>query len=338
MNELKNATNEELKLFKIDDKTLDKMEEIYMTDDKYHRSILKLIIKDNKIEFVREVSLICNETMNRMDLLIQLIKRAQEYMDKNGKVLKDCTIYLYVGNVYAYEYQELPFFVLARPKNRTGILFPEETFMLHTIKNISLNWDEIKDVIKSHCGIEMYDKINKIYFRGSNAGADKHNLRKLLEKERKFNKCYDITIGSYNVPIYDFCKYKYLLNLPANQPWSARFKYLFLMKSLIIHVDVKQYYEFSINDPWITLIGQLFKDKKEFVNLTYDWHYNDDVKNKQNLNKLVGDIKEIYVYYEDNPEAYDEIIKNAFKKINLITLDLIYDTIHMIINKYAEQF
>jgi hypothetical protein len=40
----------------------------------------------------------------------------------------------------------------------------------------------MKDIVKSHCEIEKYDKINKLYFRGRDYGATKHNLRKLLEK------------------------------------------------------------------------------------------------------------------------------------------------------------
>jgi len=52
----------------------------------------------------------------------------------------------------------------------------------------------------------------------------------------------------------------------------------------------------------------------------------------------VSDIKETYTYYEDNPDAYDEITNNAYKKINLITLDLVFDTIILIINEYAKQF
>jgi len=338
INELEPLIDADLKHFKINKDTLNKMEEIYLTNDKYHRNILKLVVKDNKIEFIRDVSIIDKETNERMDLMIKLIKKAQEFMDSKNNKLSDCTIYLYVSNVYAYEYQDLPFFVLARPNNRTGILFPDETFIFHKIKDIELNWDEIKEVIMSHCGMEKYDKINKLYFRGSNAGGDKHNLRKLLEKERKYNNFYDITIGSYNIPLYGFCKYKYLLNLPANQPWSARFKYLLLMKSLMIHVDIRQHYEFSENEPWITLFGQLFKDKREFVNLVYDWYNNDEVKNKQNLNKLVGEIKDAYVYYEDNPDVYDELVKNAFRKINIITLEVVYETIYLIINKYADNF
>jgi len=334
MSEIKKIIVEQIKPFKYNQGVLDEMEQIFLTNNKYKKALLKIIIKDNKMEIIRDTTA-DNQKINTM---IELLKKFQKYADDNNKKILNCTFYLYISEVYTYEYQQLPFFVLSRPENRNGIIIPDESFIEHDVKGMKLNWDELKEIIKSHCGIAKYEKINKLYFRGSNTGTDKHNLRKLLEKERRLNTFYDITVGLYNVPIYDFCKYKYLLNLPGNQPWSIRWKYLLLMKSLMINVDVRQHYEYTTNDRWMSFYGQLFENKIHSIDLIYDWYENDPDKNKESLKKLVSDIKETYTYYEDNPDAYDEITNNAYKKINLITLDLVFDTIILIINEYAKQF
>jgi len=333
LKDIKNNIEEYLSPFTFNKKILDEMEDVYLKNEKYNLAILKVIVKDMQFEFVRS-----SNTSNRINLMIELFKKLHEYIIKNKKKISNCVMYVYIANVYTYEYQNLPFFVLSRPKNRTGIIIPDDSFSGYDVKGNFLDWNEMKDVIKSHCSMERYDKINKLYYRGPNAGADKHNLRKLLEKERKLNTFYDITVGSYTVPIYESCKYRYLINLPGDQPWSARYKYYMLMKSLMINVEVIQHYEFSENEPWITFFGQLYKEKKEFVNLTYEWYQNDAEKNKKNLTKLVNEIRETYTYYEDNPELYDEIVKNAYNKTNTITLDLVYESMLLLINEYAKRF
>jgi len=333
LDNIKKNINEYLKPFTFNKKILDEMEDVYLKNEKYNLAILKVIVKDNQFEYVRSPN-----TSKRVNLMMELFKKLHDYTIKNKKKVSDCIIYLYIANVYTYEYQNLPFFVLARPKNRNGIIIPDETFIGYDVKGSILNWDEMKDIIKSHCGMERYDKINKLYYRGPNAGADKHNLRKLIEKERKLNTFYDITVGSYAIPIYESCKYKYLINLPGDQPWSARYKYFMLMKSLMIHVDLKQHFEFFENDVWITFFGPLFQDKIDNIDLIYDWYENDAEKNKKNLTKLINEIRETYTYYEDNPEQYDEIVKNAYNKVNAITLDLVYESMLLLINEYASRF
>lgn len=331
--DIKKNVENDLKPFTYNQKILDDMDDVFLNNEKYHKTMLKVVVKDNKMQFFRY-----NQDVERITLMVDLLKKVQEYIDKNNKKLLDCIMYIYIANTYTYEYQNLPFFVLAKPSNRSGIIIPDETFIAYDVKGIKVDWDELKDIIKSHCNMEKYDKINKLYFRGPNAGAEKHNVRKLLEKERKLNTFYDITVGSYAVPIYENCKYKYLLNLPGHQPWSARFKYYLLMKSLMIHIDLRQHFEYSENEQWITFFGRLIEDKVEFVRLIYDWYEGDQDKNKKSLSKLIGEIKETYTYYEDNPDAYDDIVNNGFKKINLITLDLVCESIFILINEYAKKF
>jgi hypothetical protein len=334
LNPINERIEEQMKPFKFTRKILDEMENVFLKNDKYNRATVKIVIKDNKIEYIRDTS----ATDTKVTNMIEMFKKMYDYVIKNKKKLLDCTIYVFTLDVYTYEYQHLPFFVRSRPSNRTGILIPDESFVMNDIKGVNVDWDQTKDIIKSNCNLEKYDKINKLYFRGSNAGGDKHNIRKLLEKERKYNTFYDITIGQYYVPFYEGCKYKYLLNLPGQQPWSTRFKYLLLMKSLVIHVGLIQNYEFSQNTSWHTFYSILYKKDVDYISIKYDWYENDDDKNKKSLNKLVNEIRETYVYYEDNPDAYDKMVESAYKKVNMMSLDVVYESLFMVINEYAKKF
>jgi hypothetical protein len=311
---------------------LNKMENIMMTNNKFTVSMIKIVIKDGIITAHN------TEGDNRKNLIVRLLVETVKYMSSKNKKMPNTTLYIYVSDVYAFEYQDIPFFVLAKPRNRTGILFPDNTFLCHPLISECDKWDFIKKTVKQKC--EKTIKINEIYFKGANTGSTKHNLRYLLSIEsKKSNKKIplNVIIGEKRLPMYAFCKYKYLLNLPGHQPWSYRFKYLFLMKSLVIDVAVRQHYsEESYNEKWINFFDDVFIKGIDFVELTYDWYENKDNTNEYNL--LLKNIEETYEYYEKNNDAYNEMVENGTNKANIITNDLVYETVYKLVSKYADRF
>jgi hypothetical protein len=329
---INNFINEQLNSFTFDNNTLDKMEKIYTNNLKYNKQTLKIIINDNKLKFIYP-----EFTGNRIQNYVDLFNDTLKYIKPLNKKFKDCVIYLYIIDSYNFEHQDMPFFIIARPENKKGILIPDNTFKCHTIEKKCLNWEETNDVIDLNCQLPTDQKKKKIFFKGANTGSDKHNLRKMLENESTNKQNYSITIGSHQIPLYKFCQYKYLLNIPGHQPWSYRFKYLFLMKGLVMNIDLRQHYGDIENGRWINFFDVIFEDRKDYINLVYHWHEGKNKKNKKNYNKLVKKIDSTYEYYENNPDEYDKMVMNGYNKVSMINQNLIYETIYLTVNAYADK-
>jgi protein-tyrosine phosphatase len=335
---LETYIDKQLDVYESNNTYIDKLQKAYELSSKYRRMTLIITIKNNKLYYEADKGLLDS----RKDKYIEIFNKTHEHITKKNKVWPyDTKIYLYISDVYNYEHQDLPFFLIARPSNRKGILIPDDTFRCHVINKKCIDWDTTKNMVNDNCKIksdELDSKINKIYFRGANTGEDKHNLRKLFEENK--DNAYDVTIGSHRIPLYDFCDYKYLLNLPGHQPWSYRFKYLFLMKSLVINVDLRQHYPKS-NDPngrWINLFDTIFVDDIDFINLTYDWYEDNPKINAENYVELIDKIKKIYEHYENNSNDYNKIVQNGYDKAMSLTNEIIYDTLFYTVSKYSQKF
>ena len=63
-------------------------------------------------------------------------------------------------------------------------------------------------------------------------------LKGISEKDSN----YEIYVDDSYFPLYHFCEYKYLLNLPGHQPWSYRLTKILPMGSLVVDVNVLQHY------------------------------------------------------------------------------------------------
>lgn len=79
----------------------------------------------------------------RISDVIELVKRSLDYAKRNGLKVNDTYIYFYSCDVYVWEYQEYPFFVYSKPKNKKGILFPDHSFIRNKISTIS-SWNKQK--------------------------------------------------------------------------------------------------------------------------------------------------------------------------------------------------
>ena len=308
-----------------------KMNNLMINHEKYKRMILKVIIKNQNMTFEN-----ANLGDTRKKRIVEMLNNMCTYIKSKNKILPDTVIYFNICDAYAYDYQDLPLFTIAKPKNKKGILFPDDTFICHKMETECDNWDKIKKTVIHNCDLEK-DKINIIYFKGANTGSDKHNLRYLLSQEN--NLPIKINLTDKYKPMYSFCKYKYLLNLPGHQPWSYRFKYLFLMNSLIIDVAIKQHYTTTEhNERWINFFDSIFVPNEDYIELEYDWYEKKD--NKDEYRKLVTNIKKTYEYYENNPEEYYKITKSGYNKVQMISnqfvLEMLYDLIVRYSNKLTD--
>lgn len=144
------------------------------------------------------------------------------------------------------------------------------------------------------------------------------------------------------VPVWEFAKYKYLLNLPGHYPWSNRMKYLFMSKSLVINVSVITKGSDYIDEPFETISDYIFKPSVDYldINMTYFVP-----KNRHALNTPVEQVTENNRVYNDilsavdvSADIYTKITNSAYDKANALNLDHIYKYMYHLILFNAEIF
>lgn len=302
---------------------LKRYEKVY----KFEKMFLFIIYK--KKEFI----IVYGEGDSRKTVIIENVKNTIERLEKKFGDLPDLFLPFYVSDTHFYHDNEIPFFVEAKPKNAKGILYPDKDFYKIKMENKDINYDQLKTILKKHDCTQYSKKEPLIYFSGANTGADKHNIRMKLKEisfeNQEKNKNYELYVSEQYVPLYDFCKYKYLLNLPGHQPWSYRMSKILLMGSLVIDINIIQTYlietkegvERTKNEKWIQLFTSYFKEGEDFVEITYPWLAG--VQSDRDVLKIYEKINEIYQYYQKNTNEYKRITENAVKKTDEIDMKII---------------
>jgi hypothetical protein len=273
---------------------------------------------------------------------------------------------------------EYPIFLYAKPIDINMPLFPDNTFECLNLDQKytgkCYNWDDIKELMNSKC-MQNVPINNIIYFKGSPTHPIRKDLAKFSSKiypdyksdkledkkdsksdkkeDKKEDKLEDknnkktienlplwIKLDAWKnfEPIYEFCKYTHLLNLPGHYPWSNRFKYLFLTNSYIINVNAKL---ISLDKKYTNEIFNSFIDilltKDDYINIDLNYYKvsNSDYvpkeliiecykKNKMEFNKLIKQLTKIYNDVLINPAKYNEIQKRGHNIISKLTMDDIY--------------
>lgn len=238
-------------------------------------------ILDNKIKVIRE--------NNSYELRNQRILEFFIFLSKNYK-LPNIEFIIHTDDKPPVN--DMPMFVQSKKINEKGILYPDFSFVRWdwpAFPEASVdNWEIFRKDIKSF-HIPISNKINKCLFRG----APTNSYRNLFFEKSKNNLNFDIDISvgaasrTNYIPLKQHCKYKYLLNLPGNSS-SGRFKYLFLMDSII----------FDINNEYIEFWYHVLKN---------NYHYFQFEKNINSFDKINDKINEL----ENNPIYYQKILNNS---------------------------
>lgn len=325
--------------FKYSSNMYAKMDIALKSTFKLNHHILKIKIENNKMTILNKVK----AYQRREEGLIKIVQMALKY----GKI-RDGIIYMHVADEYIYQYPELPFMIIAKPENKNGILIPDNTFVdiepeakTAIDNNKMINWDENKNMVDEKCNkINKVDKQNKIFFIGQNINMKKteFNMRKWLFDNQHQFKNLEILLNDKNnyVPVSDFCKYKYLLNLPGMSPWSFRFKFLFLMKSLVINVALLRKYSSSYDKKWINIFDPMFIKNKDYIEIDFEFGSNkSETEIENSLDNLLKNIVLIYNKFEQNQQLYDKIVANGYKKGEKITKKLVAKIAYNIINNYC---
>ena len=318
--------------------------------------LIQYVIKDNKVYIKnnKNVRKYYNHNKAERDTRyldnFNIITKTLKWCKDNNLPVPNTTLYIWISDRfpwYAQDLDKFPIWVYARPKNIKLPIFPDNTFecfQLHQkYKGKCYDWESIKKIIKKEC--KNRNKQSIIYFKGTPTTKNIYKLREDLEKHQKsFNIPIKILLDAWTTyePLYKFCEYLYLLNLPGKYPWSNRLKYLFLMDSIVININVNtinikpEYKDLS----YITLIDYIVNNK-DYIEIIYNYYrlagkYIDnknltnkiDKLRKNEFNKFVKTLKRKYLNLVNNPEKYKKIAKKAKIKVNKLTNERIYQYIY----------
>lgn len=207
------------------------------------------------------------------------------------------------------------------------------------------------DKINKKTNFLINKKLNKTkkYKRGDKLKKTKRN------NTNNFNKIkLDIKLDAKTnyEPIYNFGRYKYLINLPGRYPWSNRLKYLPLFNSHIIDVLVRtKYYGNPVDDYWETFINIIYDNPYKNFN-AIDFYYYDankyvvskDVlkqnkeKNKKSFNQFIKNLKNKINDIESKPKKYQNIIDENYNLAKQLNNNRIYQYICYCLNKNSIYF
>jgi len=136
------------------------------------------------------------------------------------------------------------------------------------------NWTIAKKKIAINCDPDG-PKSNDIFFKGSATGSYKHQFRQHMQQMVQNRSPFQIYLDAWTnyEPMYKWCHHKYLLDLPGHYPWSTRIKYLLLMKSLVLNVNVRTFGVGFIEEPWVDFTSYFFRPGRDYIQFIYNYHH-----------------------------------------------------------------
>lgn len=291
----------------------------------FKKMILYVIVKDGKIYTIFE-DVKDGDTRKKVILkfIVDILKRW--FKNKNRKKM-NLFIPFYISDTHFYHDNQIPFLVESKPRNKKGILFPDTNNLSMKLEDKMINYDDFLKIVREKKCENEKKKRPKIFFSGANTGSDKHNVRMKLKGISEKDSNYEIYVDDSYFPLYHFCEYKYLLNLPGHQPWSYRLTKILPMGSLVVDVNVLQHYsEFKdYNEQWLQCYVDFFKKNEDYVQIDYPWIENrtsDDY-----VYKLYYQINQVFEYYENHKSEYEKMVKSAERKSNMMSMEIFEKTL-----------
>ena len=331
--------------------SLQKMETLMLSENRHSKMLLYVNVnRHGTVTFSTaqfknitydQISLIPRLPGCRSTRLVSMMKLI--HMTSILHRLPPVRFYVYTSDTYCYEHRELPLFVLAKPSNREGILFPDNSF--HEEEG---TWEhQLKLVHQHHCPLNQ--KIPVVFFKGLRSGKEARNndpsvkqkwgTRCVFETYAENHKFLQVNIGGSHEPMHEWTKYKYLLNLPGAQPWSYRFKYLLAMRSVVIDIVVQQQYDrnpMDYNERWDNIFDAFFRPDHDYVQVIFRWIKGDSLHNEQEHARVLQKVHAIFAYFENNKAAYQKMVQSSTTRLKQISQEAVYHSMSVVINEYAQ--
>jgi hypothetical protein len=321
--------------------------------------LIKYIIHNNDIDY--EV-LLNEKTYNKdtypklknIDIRIidtyELIKKSIKYSIKKNRIIPNTILFIWISDRYPWDKdidKKIPIYLYAKPKDKSFLIFPDNTFNCMTLdkkyNGKCYDFDIIKKKIIKHNIIDFKDKPNIMYFKGTPTTKNTIKLREVLEILSKKTDWLKIQLDAWTnyEKIYEMSNYKYLLNLPGHYPWSNRFKYLFLMKSLVININVimQEYNSDQYEEKWISFIDYIVKPNEDYVNIDAHYYWSSEKNNiveKNNTNETMKIFNELKKIINQNNNITNSYITSGYNKVSKLSNKHIYNYIYECIVQNAK--
>lgn len=315
---LKEQAKTDFKMFKkINKNKFYSIADKYMKDKKH----VKFVIKDNKLKIEYD-----DEIWSRIESAEKFINGLLTYVIKNNLDSIDGEYIMRLGDSCDLN-SKIPIFTYSKPKNIKGFLFPD--FNLNLL-------DEKKITFQNKCSNVIKKDI--IYFKGNPTSRKKTKIREKLEPFTNDILKVDLQKTDYR-PYYEICNYKYVLDLPGNFPWSVRLIELYLSKSLPFRVNfyyVDSYKEKNYKyDQWIQFYESMFPEDISYINFKYENSFYTEITDEK-TEKIKNDLINKFHYFESNPDLYNKIVNENYKKSNALTFEHIYYYLYEIFSYYKK--
>jgi hypothetical protein len=279
---------------------------------------------------------------SRQTYNVFILNKVLEYAKLHKLPIPTTTLHIWVSDAHPYYvdkmYDKFPIITYCAPSNMPYIMFPEITFsclgLANSWKDSCNDFDTLKAQIVAH---HVPKKVNQVFFKGLATTATQGRLREDLERISAADKTkfLSVTLGAEGAayePLYNWCKYKWLLNLPGAYPWSNRFKFLFLMKSVVVNVDVSTVGRGYTDGPYMTVANLFVTPSVDYINIESSF----DNKIRPGARPTQADID---AQFAENSRVHREIVRrtsemtdtqykkmseSGFKKMSAVTNDVIY--------------
>lgn len=216
---------------------------------------------------------------SRCHTFIRVFRDLAHWCTQYKLQLPETQLAIYCCDTYAWEPEahNFPWFVMAKPENRNGILIPDDSFVTH-----GLTRNESNEMISPDApwawttALAQAKKIKgktsgtrpQFFFKGSNTGATKWDVRGQLAKHSSSKSNVNIQLGRDREPWTNWAQYGALLDLPGNQPWSYRRKFLHLLGRPVIQIDVERFADKEDHNGtarWIQFYDALLEPSKQYA-------------------------------------------------------------------------
>lgn len=224
---------------------------------------------------------------SRVHTYVRMLQDLAQWCTGHDLTLPETSFAIYCCDTYAWEPEacNFPWFVMAKPINRQGILIPDDSFVTHgatgTVPVATLppgpaswKWGEALSQCKKIKG-NTSGTVPAFFFRGSNTGSTKWDTRGIMASATEHDDEISICLERGNrEPWTTWSKYGALLDLPGNQPWSYRRKYLHLLGRPIVQMDVHRFasaQDENGTDRWIQFFDNLLVAHKHYAPFFVDY-------------------------------------------------------------------
>lgn len=335
---------------------------------KYRRRCLPIVIRNGKIACITpnpKAKVWGRDGVDeRVFVFIKMMRDLDKWCKAHKLPLPESRFIIYVADTYAWEEtaKDYPWLTMAKPINRPGILIPDNSFITHnpsgghsdtddntddktddkTTSTINWQWD---NMIAKSKELAPPVKNDILFFKGANTGTYKFATRQYLSKY-SWELPITIDLQGGKESMFRWNKFIGLLNLPGNQPWSYRLKYLYLLNTPVVNVDVLLRYDPKHPEDslgrWIQFFDPIFAPDDDYVQISQVYYDNKNLKDfaklkMESFKNVVKDVKKSYKFISD-PKTSGKMATQSYEKITQMTSSRILQYLYMTIVGYANKF